>query len=63
MNCCDANGKCYGGHGCPIADELPIQMADPDPAPMVLHWSEWFLIACVAAALVSIGFVLGRVTV
>jgi hypothetical protein len=60
MNCCDANGKCKGGHGCPIADDLPIQMAEPDPEPMALHWGEWIMIASVAAALMGIGFVFGR---
>ena len=31
MNCCDANGKCKGGKGCPVGEPLPIQMHG-DPA-------------------------------
>lgn len=35
MNCCDANGKCKGGHGCPVGD-MPIQLAkgyEEEPGP------------------------------
>ena len=31
MNCCDANGKCSGGKGCPLGEPPPIDMLD-DPA-------------------------------
>ena len=24
MNCCDANGKCKGGQGCPVGD-MPVR--------------------------------------
>ena len=30
MNCCDANGQCKGGKGCPVGD-MPVQMVGPEP--------------------------------
>ena len=62
MNCCDANGKCNGGKGCPAGEPLPIQMHD-DPAdegaPMI--WLDLITVIVLAAMLIGLGFYVGRV--
>lgn len=35
MNCCDANGKCQGGKGCPVGEPLPIDMLDDTTGDLV----------------------------
>lgn len=62
MNCCDANGKCRGGNGCPVGEPLPIQMhGDPadEGAPT---WMDALGLIGAVAALLAIGFMMGRVT-
>ena len=62
MNCCDANGKCKGGKGCPVGEPLPIQMhGDPadEGAPI---WLDLITVIVLAAMLIGLGFYLGRLT-
>ena len=62
MNCCDANGKCTGGKGCPVGESLPIQMhGDPadEGAPI---WPDLITVIVLAAMLIGLGFYVGRVT-
>ena len=62
MNCCDANGKCKGGKGCPVGEPLPIQMhGDPadEGAPT---GTDLITVIVLAAMLIGLGFYVGRVT-
>lgn len=62
MNCCNDHGKCTGGKGCPIADDLPIQMDGPEPPDDVnLSVTEMNGVALFVAALLAAGFLMGRV--
>lgn len=41
---------------------LPIDMAEADDAPLYVEWADWALILTVAAVLLAVGFVIGRLT-
>ena len=61
MNCCDANGKCQGGKGCPVGEPPPIDMlGDPadEGAPI---WLDLITVIVLAAMLIGLGFYVGRV--
>ena len=62
MNCCDANGKCKGGKGCPVGEPLPIQMHDDPADEGASIWLDLITVIVLAAMLIGLGFYVGRVT-
>ena len=62
MNCCDANGKCRGGKGCPVGEPLPIQMHDDPADEGAPIWLDLITVIVLVAMLIGLGFYVGRVT-
>ena len=61
MNCCDANGRCKGGKGCPVGEPLPIQMNDGPADEGAPSWLDLITVIVLAAMLIGLGFYVGRV--
>ena len=62
MNCCDANGKCKGGKGCPVGDPPPIDMLDDPADEGAPTWTDLISVIVLVAMLIGLGFYVGRVT-
>ena len=62
MNCCDANGKCRGGKGCPVGDPPPIDMLDDPADEGAPTWTGLISVIVLVAMLIGLGFYVGRVT-
>ena len=62
MNCCDANGKCKGGKGCPVGEPLPIQMHDDPVDEGAPIWLDLITVIVLAAMLIGLGFYVVRLT-
>ena len=61
MNCCDANGKCTGGKGCPVGEPLPIDMLDAPADDGVPNWLDLITVIGLVAMLIGLGFYVWRV--
>ena len=61
MNCCDANGKCKGGKGCPVGEPPPIDMLDGPADEGAPIWLDPITVIGLVAMLIGLGFYVGRV--
>lgn len=64
MNCCNEYGQCKGGKGCPVGDDLAIDMIeDPrDGVAMGMELVDWLYLVVIIVLLLLVGFGVGRWT-